>query len=138
MKVVSACLAGIKCRYDGSGKPCQKVIDLIKQGKAIPVCPEQLGGLPTPRDPVEIVGDKILTKDGDDKTVKFFKGAEEAMKIIEMTNCTEAILKTKSPSCGYGEIYDGTFTGKIKDGDGIFTKMLKGKGIKCTTEEDYE
>ena len=138
MIIVSACLAGIECRYDGSGKPCQKVIDLIEQGKAIPVCPEQLGGLPTPRDPVEIVGDKVLTKDGEDKTEDFIKGAEEAMKIVEMANCTEAILKTKSPSCGCGKIYDGTFAGKIKDGDGIFTKMLKEKEIKCTTEEDYE
>lgn len=138
MIIVSKCLAGTKCRYDGSGKPCQKVIDLVKQGKAIPVCPEQLGGLPTPRTPVEIVGDKVLTKDGEDKTAEFIKGAEEAMKITEMANCTEAILKTKSPSCGCGKIYDGTFTGSIRDEDGIFTKMLKEKGIKCTTEEDYE
>jgi uncharacterized protein YbbK (DUF523 family) len=138
MIVVSECLAGIKCRYDGDGKPCKKVIELIKQGKAIPVCPEQLGGLPTPRTPAEIVGDKILTKDGKDKTAEFIKGAEEAMKIVEMSNCTEAILKTKSPSCGCEQIYDGTFTGKMKSGDGIFTKLLKEKGIKCTTEEDYE
>ncbi|MBU3924222.1 MAG: DUF523 domain-containing protein [Nanoarchaeota archaeon] len=138
MKIVSACLAGIGCRYDGSGKPCQKVIELIKEGKAIPVCPEQLGGLTTPRTPVEIVEGKVLTKDGEDKTQEFIKGAEEGMKIAEMTNSTEAILKTKSPSCGCGKIYDGTFTGNIKDGDGIFTKMLKQKGIKCLTEEDYE
>ena len=138
MIVVSACLAGIKCRYDGGSKPCQKIIELIKQGKAIPVCPEQLGGLPTPRTPTEIVNNKVLTKDGKDKTEEFIKGAKEAIKIIEMANCKEAILKAKSPSCGCGKIYDGTFSEKTKNGDGIFTKMLKEKGIKCTTEEDYD
>ena len=138
MIVVSECLAGIKCRYDGDSKPCQKVIELIKQGKAIPVCPEQLGGLPTPRAPAEIVGDKVLTKDGEDKTTEFIRGTKEAMKIVEMANCTEAILKAKSPSCGCGRIYDGTFTGNTKEGDGLFTKSLKEKGIKCTTEEEHE
>ena len=138
MIVVSECLTGIKCRYDGRGKPCQKVIDLIRQGKAIPVCPEQLGGLPTPRTPAESVGDKVLTKDGEDKTIEFKKGVREAIKIMEMANCTEAILKAKSPSCGCGQIYDGTFSGSMKEGDGLFTKALKEKGIKCTTEEDYE
>ena len=105
---------------------------------AILICPEKLGGLPTPRTPVEIVGDKILTKDGEDKTVEFIKGVKEAMRIVEMSNCTEAILKTNSPSCGCGKIYDGTFTGNVKKGDGMFTKALKEKGIKCRTEQDYE
>jgi len=138
MIVVSECLAGVKCRYNGTGNPSKKVIELIKQGKAIPVCPEQLAGLSTPRAPAEIRGDKVLTKDGQDETAEFIIGANEAMKIVEMANCTEAILKSKSPSCGCGQIYDGTFTGNIKEGDGIFTKALKEKGIKCTTEKDYE
>jgi uncharacterized protein YbbK (DUF523 family) len=136
MKIVSACLAGIKCRYDGTAKPNKKVIDLIKKGKAIPICPEQLGGLSTPRIPAETKNGRIVRKDGKDITAYFIKGAKEALKIAKMAGCKEAILKSKSPSCGVDYIYDGSFSGKLKKGDGIFTKLLKRNKIKCITAEE--
>jgi len=136
MKIVSACLAGIKCRWDGEARPCQKVIELVKQGKAIPVCPEQLGGLTTPRTPAEQKEDKVFTKDGKDVTAQFERGAEEALKIAKLVNCDGAILKSKSPSCGSGKVYDGTFSGKLINGDGVFAKILKKNNIKVFTEKE--
>jgi len=137
MKLVSACLAGVKCRWNGQSKPCQKVIELVKKGKAILICPEQLGGLPTPRTPSEQRGDKVFTKDGKDVTAEFEKGAEEALKIAKLANCKEAILKSKSPSCGSGKVYDGTFSGVLVDGDGVFSALLKKNGIKVLTEDEF-
>ena len=136
MKVISACLAGIECRYDGKGKPNSKIIELVKEGKAILVCPEQLGGLSTPRTPAEQKGDKVLTTKGEDITKEFEKGAEEALKIAKMAGCSKAILKAKSPSCGYGMVYDGSFTGTLKEGNGVFAELLKKNGFKIITEED--
>lgn len=136
MKIVSACLAGVKCRYDGSAKPCQKVIELVKEGKAIPVCPEQLGGLTTPRIPSEQKGNKVFTKDRKDVTPEFKEGADEALKIAKLIGCKEAILKSKSPSCGSGEIYDGTFSGKLIKGDGVFAQLLKKNSIQIFTENE--
>lgn len=136
MKLVSACLAGIKCRWDGDSRPCEKVMELVRQGKAIPVCPEQLGGLTTPRTPAEQRGDKVFTKDGKDVTAEFKKGAEEALKIAKLANCKEAILKSKSPSCGFGKVYDGTFSGNLTKGDGVLAALLKKNNIKIITEND--
>jgi uncharacterized protein YbbK (DUF523 family) len=136
MKIVSACLAGINCRWDGEAKPCQKVIDLVKQGKAIPVCPEQLGGLATPRASAEQKENKVFTKTGEDVSLQFERGAEEALKIALLANCGEAIIKSKSPSCGCGKVYDGTFSGKLIDGDGVFAKILKKNNIKVFSEND--
>lgn len=136
MKVVSACLAGIECNYEGRAKPCQQVIDLVAQGEAVAVCPEQLGGLPTPRVPSEIVGDKVINQSGQDVTEEFVRGAEEAFKIAIGNNCNEAILKSKSPACGSGKIHDGTFTDTLIDGDGVFAKMLKERGFKVITEKE--
>lgn len=136
MKIVSACLAGIKCRYDEKSYPNEKVIELVKQGKAIPVCPEQLSDLPTPREPCEIKNNKVITKNREDMTEKFLKGAKEALKIALLVNCKEAILKARSPSCGCGKIYDGSFTGKLIAGDSIFTKLLKQNNIKVISEEE--
>ena len=136
MKIVSACLAGIKCRYDGEAKPCQKVIELVKQGKAIPICPEQLGELTTPRTPAEQKENKVFTKTGENVTAQFEKGAEKALKIALLANCEKAILKAKSPSCGSGKVYDGTFSGKLIDGDGVFAKVLKKNNIKVFTENE--
>lgn len=130
MKIVSACLAGVKCGGDGSARPCQKVIDLVKHGKAIPVCPEQLGGLPTPRVPAEQRNNKVFTEEGKDVTREFKKGAEEALKIAQLANCKEAILKSKSPSCGSGKVYDGTFSGKLVSGNGVFAELLKRDNIR--------
>jgi len=136
MKIVSACLAGINCKRDGGSKPCQKIIELVKQGKAIPICPEQLGGLTTPRTPAEQKNNKVLTKDGKDVTAQFEKWAKEALQIAKLFNCKEAILKSKSPSCGSGKVYDGTFSGKLIDGDGVTVKLLKENYIKVFTEDE--
>ena len=135
-KIVSACLAGIKCCYDGKAQPCKIVMELVKQGKAIPVCPEQLGGLTTPRAAAEKKGDKVISKNGKDVTYQFVRGAKEALKIAQLNNCTEAITKIRSPSCSSGKIYDGTFTGKLIDGDGVFVKILKENNINVITEEE--
>jgi uncharacterized protein YbbK (DUF523 family) len=136
MKIVSACLAGIECRFDGRARPNPKVMELVKAGKAIPVCPEQLGGLPTPRAWAERKGSEVVTKDGKDVTAGFLKGAEEALKIAKLAGCREAVLKSKSPSCGSGMIFDGTFSERLVEGDGIFAELLKKNGIKVFTEND--
>ncbi|MBU4205023.1 DUF523 domain-containing protein [Patescibacteria group bacterium] len=143
--IISACLLGVSCRYDGRSKPCQKAIDLYKKRDVILVCPEQMGGLSTPRTPSETTGDgleilkgkeKVITKTGDDVTQNFIKGAEEVLKIIKLFNIKEAVLKQKSPSCGCGKIYDGTFSDKLIKGDGVTAALLKKNGIKVITEED--
>lgn len=131
-----ACLLGVKCRYDGKDKLNKKVLGLAKRKILIPVCPEQLGGLPTPREPAEQRGNKVITKSGKDVTQNFRKGAKEVLKIAKLFNIKEAILKQRSPSCGCGEIYDGTFSGKIIKGDGVTTSLLKKNGIKVISEED--
>lgn len=136
MKIVSACLAGVKCRWNGEAKPCQKIIEMVREGKAIPICPEQLGGFSTPRLPAEQRGDRVFTNDGQDVTEQFERGAQAALAIAQLVNCEEAILRTKSPSCGCGKIYDGTFSGKLTDGDGVVTKLFKENAIKVITEED--
>jgi uncharacterized protein YbbK (DUF523 family) len=136
MIVVSACLAGIKCNWEGKAKPCQKVIELVKQGKAITVCPETLGGLKFPRLPSEQKDGKVINKEGKDITQEFNKGAELALDITLKNKCNKAILKSKSPSCGCNLIYDGTFTGNLIKGDGIFTKLLKKNGIEVITEKE--
>ncbi len=137
MIIISACLAGINCRYDANTKPNEKIIELIKQGKAIPICPEQLGGLPTPRPAAEQKGNKVFTKEGKEVTLQFEKGANEALKIALTSKATKAILKARSPSCGCGQIYDGTFSGKLIEGDGVFCSLLKKHSIKVETEENY-
>ncbi len=134
--LVSACLAGLHCRYDGKDKSNEYVIRLVAEGNAIPVCPEQLGGLPTPRPCSQIKGDRVITEDGGDVTSQFHRGAEEALSIAKITAAKKAILKSKSPSCGSGQIYDGNFTGKLISGDGIFAALCKQNGIEVITEED--
>lgn len=136
MKLCSACLLGIKCRYDGKSKLDMKVIELSKKEILIPICPEQLGGLPTPREPAEQRRKKVITKSGEDITQNFKKGAEEVLKLAKLFGVKEAILKQKSPSCGCGKIYDGTFSGRIIKGDGVTTSLLKKNGIKVISGED--
>ena len=132
----SACLLGLKCRYDGKTKLNKKARELSKKVILIPVCPEQLGGLPTPREPAEQRGNKVFTKSGKDITENFVKGAKEVLKITKIFGAKEAILKQKSPSCGCGKIYDGTFSGKIIKGDGVTASLLKRNRIRVITEED--
>lgn len=137
MKLVSACLIGMNCRYDGKSKLNRKCLKIFKKGKLIPVCPEQLGGLPTPREPAEQQKHGVvLTKANKNVTKNFIKGARETLKIAKALKTKEAILKSKSPSCSSGLIYDGTFSGKLIKGDGITTALLKKNGIKVITEEE--
>lgn len=144
MKIVSACLAGINCKYDGENNLNKTVLRLVKEGKAVPLCPEQLGGLTTPRESAECVGGtgmdvlnckaKVMTKSGKDITKEFIKGAEETLKIAKLINANEAILKSKSPSCGCRQTYDGSFTGKLVKGDGVAAALLKKNGVKVSHE----
>jgi len=136
MIIVSGCLADIQCRYDGAAKPCEKVIQLVAEGKAIPICPEQLGGLTTPRLPAEINGNRVIQKDGTDVTGKFERGAREALKLARLAGATTAILKARSPSCGSRKINDGNFSGRLVDGNGIFADLCIKNGIEVKTEED--
>lgn len=138
MKIVSACLAGIKCRWDGQARPCPAVLELVKKGQAIPVCPEQLGGLTTPRPPAEQRGNRVVTKDGKDVTFEFNKGAQEVLRLAKELNCQEAILKSKSPSCGCGLVYDGTFSKNLIESDGVLVKLLKNNDITILTEKDLK
>lgn len=136
MMVVSACLAGVRCRYNGQAFPVPAVVELVQSGQAIPLCPEILGGLPTPRPSAERRGAQILTADGVDVTEHFRRGARLAAEIARLVGCTEAILKARSPSCGCGRIYDGSFSGAQTVGDGLFCILLKEEGIRVITEED--
>lgn len=147
MKIISACLCGINCKYDGSNNLNPYFLDLLARGNFIPVCPEQLGGLSTPRTPCEIAGGTGLdvitgkaftyTSDGRDVTEAFLKGARETLSIVLNAGVEEAILKSRSPSCGSGIIYDGTFTGNVINGDGVTTALLKQHGIKVWNEQEY-
>ena len=132
--LVSACLLGVACRYDGKSKPVDEVIALSERYGIVPVCPEILGGLPTPRIPCEIKGGRVMSRAGEDKTAEYARGAEEVLRIARLLDCNTAVLKKKSPSCGSGEIYDGSFTGKTVQGDGVCAKLLKASGITVLDE----
>ena len=137
MKIlVSACLLGVSCRYDGGSQPCEKVLALLKDHQLIPVCPEQLGGLSTPRLPSEIRGDRVVASDGRDVTAAFEKGAQEALNIARLYGCRQAILKSDSPSCGHGRVYDGTFTGQKCPGDGVACRLFKEAGLTVRSEKE--
>jgi len=147
MKIVSACLCGVNCAWNGKSKVSPRVLELIESGELIPVCPEQLGGLSTPRVPQEIRSGsgedvlsgrcKVVNKDGTDVTAQFVRGAEETLKIARLAGATEFIAKSKSPSCGCGSTYDGTFSGTLTEGDGVTTALLRRNGIKVISSEDF-
>ena len=134
--LVSACLLGASCRYDGKSKPNEEVIKLMNKHNLIPFCPEVMGGLPTPRIPSEVVRDKVLNEKGEDVTAQYKKGAEEALKIAKMYNCKYAILKEKSPSCGKGKIHNGKFDGGYIEGNGITARLFIENGIKVLGESE--
>lgn len=136
--LVSACLLGVGCRYDGGHKLCPQVTALIQRDELIPVCPEQLGGLPTPRPACEISGGSVINQQGEDRTEPFLRGAEEALRLYRLLNCEAAILKSRSPSCGKGLIYDGSFTRTLVSGNGVFAQMLLDEGVKVYTEEEVD
>ena len=116
MILISACLLGCACRYDGKSKPHPLAQELARQGLAVPVCPEQLGGL------------------GADVTAQYRRGAEETLRLAELYGCTTAVLKERSPSCGSGAIYDGTFTGTVTEGWGTAAALLRRHGVRVLGE----
>lgn len=137
MKIlISACLLGCACRYDGKSKPHPLAQELARRGLAVPVCPEQLGGLPTPRTPSERQGQRVAMQNGRDVTAEYRRGAAEALAIARLYGCQMAVLKERSPSCGHGEIYDGTFTGTLTTGDGVTAALLRENGIAVYGESD--
>lgn len=134
--LVSACLIGVNCRYSGTGACYEDIMKLRYEHNLIPVCPEQLGGLPTPRNPVEIIDGRALDEDGRDFTKEFTDGANETLHIAKALDCKMAILKCNSPSCGNKNVYDGSFTGKLIEGQGFTAKLLMENGIKVLSEKD--
>ena len=136
--LVSACLLGIECRYKGDGCPCEGIKALAERHTLIPVCPEQLGGLATPRPPAERQGDKVVNREGQDVTEAYALGAQRALRIAHLNHVSVAVMKAKSPSCGSGRVYDGTFSGRLIPGDGVCAEVLKQAGIAVFSEEDYE
>lgn len=146
MILVSACLLGINCKYSGDNNNSEKLKEYLKDKEFIIVCPEQLGGISTPRDPSEIVGEggesvlvgdgKVLSNNDKDVSDSFVRGAEETLKIAKLYNCRQAILKEGSPSCGSNLIYDGSFSGVKVNGQGVTTSLLRQHGISVISEKD--
>lgn len=142
MYIISACLAGVDCKYSSGNNKNDKVIELVKRNQAILVCPEQLGGLSTPRLPSEIQETEfkrsVTTNANTDVTEEFLKGAKETLKIAKMMNIKKAILKSRSPSCGCGKIYDGSFTKTLRNGNGFTAELLISNGIEIINEDSPE
>ena len=144
--LLSACLAGRACRFDGSDNEDDRLSRLLAEGRAVLVCPEEDGGLGTPRPPAEISGGdghdvlegraRVLTKAGVDVTEEYVRGAELALAKARESGATQAILKARSPSCGKGCVYDGSFSRTTSAGDGVTTALLERNGIEVTTDED--
>jgi len=136
--LISACLVGDNCKYDGKNNKNPKISDLLEKYELVPFCPEVEGGLPTPRTPSEIVKDKVLMQDGRDVTRQFEKGAELAYNICMYLGIKTAILKERSPSCGVKQVYNGKFTHTAINGMGITAAYLKRKGINVISEEEID
>lgn len=139
MKVlVSACLLGENCKYSGGNNLCPRLLDwLEREGReAVPVCPERLGGLPTPRTPAEIVDGTVMTRDGGSVDAEFRRGAALALEIAEQEGIELAVLQPRSPSCGVRQVYDGTFSGRKIDGQGVFARLLLDRGIRVLEPEE--
>lgn len=145
MKIaVSACLLGTPCRYDGASKPCEAAMRLLETPgvEVLPVCPEVAGGLPTPRPASEIVSREpkltVRNTQGADVTAAFERGALDTLELLQREGCTRAVLKAKSPSCGKGLVYDGTFSGALVPGDGVAAALLAGHGVRVINETELE
>ncbi|SHG62080.1 Uncharacterized conserved protein YbbK, DUF523 family [Thermosyntropha lipolytica DSM 11003] len=147
MNLISACLCGYNCKYNGKNNFHPLFKELLDKGEFIPVCPEELGGLPTPRPPAEIQNGtgidvlkgkaKVINKKGEDVSSFFIKGAYITLQKAWEKGAVYAILKSRSPSCGAGQIYDGSFNSVLREGDGVTAALLKQHGIKVITEEEY-
>ena len=138
MKIlISACLLGACCRYDGASKAHPLAALLAERHTLVPVCPEQLGGLPTPRPPAERRGGRVVTQSGD-VTEQYLRGEEETLKLCKLLGCEAAVLKERSPSCGRGQVYDGTFSGTLTAGDGVTAELLAAHGILVYGESQIE
>lgn len=139
MKIaVSACLVGKNTKYDGTNNYNKAVMEYLKDKEYILICPEVTGGLPTPRVPSERVNDKVINKENIDVTHNFIIGASKTIEELKKQNIELVIVKSKSPSCGYKQIYDGSFTGTIIEGNGVFTELAVKNGLKILTEKDIE
>jgi len=136
--LISGCLLGLSCRYDGGRKPIapELISRLTDRYALVPVCPEQLGGLETPRAPSERRGDLVVMNSGRDVTGQYVRGAEQALYLARLFGCTKALLKERSPSCGSGTIYDGSFSGSLRAGDGVTAELLKQHGISVFGESE--
>lgn len=132
---VSACLCGFPCRYDGKSKPDERIKALYEEGRALPVCPEKLGGLKTPRTPCEIIDGRVISSDGEDRTNEYLLGSQKVLELCKKHGIKKAILKQNSPSCGSTHIYDGTFSGTLIEGEGCLTALLRKNGIEVTGEK---
>lgn len=138
---VSACLLGTPCRYDGRAKPCEAARHLCELPgvTVVPVCPEAAGGLPAPRTPSEIVGSgadrRVVDPQGTDRTDAFRRGAQKTLELVREVGCTVAVLKSKSPSCGIGRVYDGSFSGQLVTGNGVAAEALLAAGVAAIDEE---
>ena len=138
--LISACLLGVECKYSGGSNalPEETIEKLRTRSRLIPVCPETAGGLPTPRDPSERLGERVVSCRGADVTAQFKKGAEAALTLARRYGCTTALMKEHSPSCGSGLIYDGSFLGKLVKGDGCAAELLKAAGVSVVGENMTE
>lgn len=136
--LVSLCLLGIECRYDGGGNGVGGLEALRQRCELVPLCPEQLGGLPTPRSPSERLGDRVVTREGADVTAAFQRGAAQACKMAELFGAKYALLKARSPSCGTGRIYDGAFRGRLTQGNGLTAQALKAMGVQTFDETQID
>lgn len=132
--LVSACLLGVPCRYDGQSKAHPLARALCEKHHVVPVCGEIFGGLPTPRTPAEIQGDQVVTRDGRDVTEAYRRGAEAAAQLARLTGAQAAVLKERSPSCGSGAVYDGTFSGVLTEGWGVTAALLRQQGLRVVGE----
>ena len=139
MKIaVSSCLLGINCKYNGKSNYNEDIIKLKEQYELVPICPEVLGGLPTPRVPSEIIKNKVINQEGIDVTSNYNEGAKKALTILKENGIKIAILKAKSPSCGKGQIYDGTFSHTLVAGDGVTTKLFLENDILVLNEDNFK
>lgn len=136
--LVSTCLLGLPCRYDGESRLCPEVLELMKVHHLVPVCPETIGGLSTPRPPAERRGERVVTREGRDVTEEYRRGAEAALTLCRLFDCKAALLKERSPSCGCGSIHNGLFDGGLIEGDGVTAELLREHGIPVYGESEWK